>query len=75
MITARDENGNILREIKEGKLVVFNRWGKEVYSNDTYNNDLNSSKLKEELSDGIYFFEFSVARYNYKTGGWFRIHR
>lgn len=75
LITARDENGNILREIKEGKLVVFNRWGVEVYKNDSYNNELNSSKLKEELTDGIYFFEYSVARYNYKTGGWFRIHR
>ncbi len=75
LITARDESGKILREVKEGKLTVFNRWGKVVYENDTYNNDLNYSKLKGDLQDGIYFFEYSVARYNYKTGGWFRIQR
>ncbi len=75
LITARDENGNILREIKSGSLKVFNRWGKNVYSNDTYDNDLNNAKLKEDLGDGIYFYEYSVARYNYKTSGWFRIQR
>ena len=75
IITARDENGNILREVKEGRITVFNRWGKQVYQNDTYNNDLNFETLKSDLQDGVYFFEFSVARYNYKSGGWFRIHR
>ena len=75
LVTARDENGNILREINEGKIIVFNRWGKVVYENDRYNNDLNYSTLKSDLSDGIYFYEYSVARYNYKAGGWFRIQR
>lgn len=75
VITARDEDGKILREIKEGNLSVFNRWGKQVYQRDNYNNELNFDKLKDELQDGIYFYEFSVARYNYKTGGWFRITR
>jgi hypothetical protein len=74
-ITARDEKGNIIREIKSGKLVLFNRWGKKIYENDNYNNDLDSSKIKEEVNDGIYFFEFSVERYNYKNGGWLRIQR
>ena len=74
-ITARDENGNVLRDIKSGKLVLFNRWGKKIYENDNYNNDLDSSKIKEEVNDGIYFFEFSVERYNYKNGGWLRIQR
>jgi hypothetical protein len=75
LITARDENGKILREIKNGKLVLFNRWGKKVYENDNYDNSLNSSKLKEEVTDGTYFFEFSVERYNYKTAGWLNIQR
>nr|HPI11477.1 gliding motility-associated C-terminal domain-containing protein [Catalimonadaceae bacterium] len=75
IITARDEDGNILREIKEGNLTVFNRWGKQVYQKDNYNNELNFDKLKDDLQDGIYFFEFTVSRYNYKTGGWFRITR
>lgn len=74
-ITARDENGNILREITNGKLKVYNRWGKLVFESDDYNNDLNYSKLKEDLNDGVYFFEFSVDRYNYRNGGWLRIQR
>lgn len=75
LITARDENGKILREIREGRLKVYNRWGVEVYQNDRYDNDLNYSSLKEKLNDGVYFYEFAVDRYNYKTTGWFRIQR
>lgn len=73
VITARDENGNKLREIKDGKLTVYNRWGKKVYEKENYNNDLDSKKLKEDYSDGVYFFEFSVERYNFKQGGWLHI--
>ncbi len=74
-ITARDENGKILREINDGTLTVFNRWGKEVFKAENYKNDLTNEKLKSDLTDGIYFFEFKSPRYNYKTGGWFRVER
>lgn len=73
IVTARDEKGQKLREITDGKLTIYNRWGKKIYEKENYNNDLNSKKLKDEFSDGIYFFEFSVERYNYKNGGWLNI--
>lgn len=72
IITARDENNQVLREITDGKLTIYNRWGKKVYEKDNYNNDLNSDKLSD-FTDGIYFFEFTVERYNYKNGGWLQI--
>lgn len=74
-ITARDKDGNKLREIKNGKVTVYNRWGKKVYENTNYNNTLNAEEIKEGLTDGIYFFEYKNERYNYKNGGWFRIVR
>jgi hypothetical protein len=73
IVTARDENNEKLRDITDGKLVIYNRWGKKVYEKENYNNDLDSKKLKEEFTDGIYFFEFSVARYNFKNSGWLQI--
>lgn len=75
LITARDENGKLLRNITDGTLTVFNRWGKEIFKTDVYENDLNNAKLKEKLVDGVYFFEFKSPRYNYANGGWFRVQR
>lgn len=73
IMTARDERGNVLREITDGTLTIYNRWGKKIYEKENYNNDLDSKKLKDDFTDGVYFFEFSVARYNYKNGGWIHI--
>ena len=42
-------------------LVVFNRWGNQVYSQDDYKNDWNGGSL----SDGTYFFILQV---DFNTG-------
>jgi hypothetical protein len=74
-ITARDENGKELREITDGSLTIYNRWGKEMYKIDKYENNLKSTELKEKLGIGVYFYEFNSPRYNFKTSGWFNVQR
>ncbi len=74
-VTARDENGKVLREITDGSLTIFNRWGKEMYKIEKYENDLDNAKLKDKLGIGTYFYEFSSPRYNFKTSGWFNVQR
>jgi gliding motility-associated-like protein len=49
-----------IRNLPEGasnKLIITNRWGKEVYSNNNYQNNWNG----EGAADGIYFYHLKVS--------------
>jgi len=47
----------------ENRLVIFNRWGNEVYSAKTYNNDWDGA----DLSEGTYYYIFELRLH---TGHW-----
>ncbi|MDT8308720.1 MAG: PKD domain-containing protein [Bacteroidales bacterium] len=51
----------------ERKLVIFNRWGKQVFKTNNYMNDWNA----ENLSDGVYYFVLECKGYirNVSTQG------
>jgi gliding motility-associated-like protein len=42
------------------EVIVFNRWGDEVYRAIPYNNDWEGTYNNEELSDGTYFYIFKT---------------
>ena len=51
-----------LEVFQSSNLVVFNRWGAEVYRKKNYQNDWKA----EGVSDGVYYW---IMEYNYKTRG------
>ncbi|MBX2916289.1 MAG: gliding motility-associated C-terminal domain-containing protein [Cyclobacteriaceae bacterium] len=51
------------------KLVVTNRWGKQVYSSDNYQNNWNG----DDASDGVYYYQLLVNGERYT--GWVEIMR
>jgi hypothetical protein len=44
-----------------GELTVFNRWGREVYSNSRYRNDFSG----EGLGNGLYFYTFTLNSFDF----------
>lgn len=45
-----------IQNIPENKLVIFNRWGKEVFRAAPYSNDWNGTHNGEPLPEGTYFY-------------------
>ena len=58
-----------------GSLKIFNRWGKQVYASDNYNNELSYEKLKSDYQDGVYFYEYNNSEINFKRSGYFNLQR
>ena len=58
-----------------GKLKIFNRWGKAVYSSESYNNELSYEKLTSDYQDGVYFYEYDNQEISFKKSGYFNIQR
>ena len=58
-----------------GKLRIFNRWGKEVYASNSYNNELTYDKLTSDYQDGVYFYEYDNQEISFKKSGYFHIQR
>ena len=58
-----------------GRLRIYNRWGKEVYASDSYNNELSYDKLTTDYQDGVYFYEYDNREIDYKTRGNFSLQR
>jgi hypothetical protein len=58
-----------------GRLRIYNRWGKEVYGSDSYNNELSYDKLTKDYQDGVYFYEYDNRAIDFKTTGNFSLQR
>jgi hypothetical protein len=63
------------RFLNGGELRIFNRWGKEVYSTASYQNELTLDKLQEKYQDGIYYYDYNNTARNFKRTGYFNIQR
>ncbi|HEY3403439.1 MAG TPA: gliding motility-associated C-terminal domain-containing protein [Ohtaekwangia sp.] len=75
IITPNGDNDNsvfFIRNLPEegAQLVITNRWGKEVYSSNNYQNNWDA----EEVSDGIYFYRLRVEGGN-PINGWVEVMR
>lgn len=58
------------------KLVVFNRWGQVLYTNDAYKNDWRGiDNNGNEVVDGTYFYVITIDSINYKKEGYVGINR
>ena len=51
------------------RLIVYNRWGKEVYRSNSYNNDWNG----QNLSSGNYYYYINIGCINQNYSGWLKI--
>lgn len=58
-----------------GRLRIYNRWGKEVYASDSYNNELSYDKLTSDYQDGVYFYEYDNQEISFKRSGYFSLQR
>ena len=47
-----------VRDNPDNELIVYNRWGDEVYRASPYNNDWEGTFDNEDLPDGVYFYIF-----------------
>ena len=47
-----------VEENPRNQLIVYNRWGDEVYRASPYNNDWNGTYNDQDLPDGVYFYVF-----------------
>jgi gliding motility-associated-like protein len=45
-----------IRQYQPCKLVIYNRWGDELYSNSNYNNDWEGTYKGKSLPEGTYYF-------------------
>jgi gliding motility-associated-like protein len=62
-----------IRNLPEGgssKLIITNRWGKEVYSNDDYQNNWGG----DGAADGVYFYRLQISGAEPVTG-WVEVMR
>jgi gliding motility-associated-like protein len=64
-----NDNFEIRNLPANAKLVVTNRWGKQVFSSSNYQNDWNGN----DAIDGVYFYQLQVAGEKYT--GWVEIMR
>jgi gliding motility-associated-like protein len=56
------------------KLLVFNRWGNEVYRSEDYQNDWEGTAFGKDLPDGTYFYLFEDDE-GRKVSGYVQIRR
>ena len=56
------------------KLLVYNRWGLQVYSAENYQNDWQGTWQGTDLTEGTYFYVFDDGRGNLSSG-YVQIHR
>ncbi len=67
VITPNDDQSNEFFVIKNGfgkiSLIIYNRWGKEVYRSSEYQNDWNAAGL----SNGVYYYHLSGNSPCFKT--------
>jgi gliding motility-associated-like protein len=47
-----------IERMENNKLLVFNRWGNEVYRAENYQNDWDGTAFGKDLPDGTYFYIF-----------------
>ncbi|MFY0674694.1 MAG: gliding motility-associated C-terminal domain-containing protein [Bacteroidia bacterium] len=67
------ENAEVYDDLK---LVVFNRWGQVLYTNNAYKNEwIGLDNNENELSDGTYFYVITIDSINYKKEGYVGINR
>jgi hypothetical protein len=71
--TQFENDGNSRRFLNGGKLKIFNRWGKEVYSSSDYQNDLSRERLTKDFTSGIFFYEYDNSAKGYKKSGTFTL--
>ena len=45
---------------EHNKLIVFNRWGNEVYSKTGYNNEWDGTYKNNKVADGTYYYVFEI---------------
>jgi len=64
-------------ELYKNEIVIFNRWGNEVYRTDDYQNDWEGTYNGEPLPDGTYYYILKVWEDDDKTTftGFIQIHR
>ena len=74
-ITSDKNNPDNWPFLNGGRLRIYNRWGKEVYASDDYNNELSYEKLKADYKDGVYFYEYDNKEIEFKRSGYFNIQR
>lgn len=73
IITPNQDNKNdafVIENLKwydENELVIYNRWGVEVFRNRNYKNDWQA----ENLSSGVYFYRFQSGKQSWK--GWLEV--
>lgn len=58
-------------ESHPAKLIISNRWGKEVYVSDSYMNDWTA----EGCSDGVYFYLLTLHKDQTQYKGWVQVIR
>ncbi|HMR44274.1 MAG TPA: gliding motility-associated C-terminal domain-containing protein, partial [Saprospiraceae bacterium] len=63
-----------LDEYPEHELIVFDRWGNQVYRSGSYKNDWNGTFGNANLPDGTYFYVLKYAG-NQKLSGYVQINR
>lgn len=76
LITPNGDGKNDFFEIEDLQkntyaLKIYNSWGSLVYSNDNYNNDLNS----DFLEDGIYYYSLTHYKNKRNLKGWLHVLR
>ena len=76
LITPNGDGKNDFFEIKDLQkntyaLKIYNSWGSLVYSNDTYNNDLDS----DILADGVYYYSLIHYKNKRNLKGWLHVLR
>ena len=76
LISPNGDGKNDFFEIKDLQkntyaLKIYNSWGSQVYSNDTYNNDLNS----DLLVDGVYYYSLTHYKNKRNLKGWLHVLR
>ena len=59
----------------DGEIIIYNRWGKEVYSSDSYNNELTYERLTSDYQDGIYFYHYKNQEIKFEKTGYFNLQR
>lgn len=65
-----------LNRYPENTIIVFNRWGNEVYSQDNYTNTWNGQNNKgDALPDGTYFIVFTIKSIDFEYNGFVDIRR
>ncbi|MFK7771628.1 MAG: gliding motility-associated C-terminal domain-containing protein, partial [Saprospiraceae bacterium] len=67
VITPNDDGMNdtweisCVKEFPDNEVIIFNRWGDEVYRAAPYNNEWEGTYNNDELPDGTYFYIFKTS--------------